>query len=646
MPATATPEIAETLIFLGPDAIKSTASSATVATVGAYAIRFTGPDDKDAVGEYFTAKTNFGPRCGDGVATLFHHGHPFKGLEGFSETEFPPATTRRDDVGIYAETTLDLTDPDHALVAKLCGKGVLKWSSGSASHLVRRGPDGEIKRWHPIEFSFTPTPCDPQLPAIRPIKGIADTEPSAEFTAALKTEEPETRNPEPETPAPVDNTKSAVLTEPLAPTISLPTMTPEEIAAEKAANLAAQKAAVDSAVKAREVEIAEINDLAEQYHCADAAKSFIRDRKSAADFQTHILKEVLKAKPVDLNSGMVGMDQNEIRKYSFLKAIREMSSRNGLTGLEKECHTEALKKIGRDVDGKTFIVPEEVYRGSLKAQNATTATAGGFLVQNTYMAPIELLRNKTRVIEAGATQLGGLVGDVIIPVHVSGSTAYWVAETAALTDSQSVFGQKKLTPHRLGSTIPYSTQFIAQASVDAESFIRNDATKVLGIEIDRAALLGSGVNGEPLGVANTTGINATVTYSGAAAWADVVEHETGIADDNADFDEMAFILGVTTVGKWKTILKDSVAGAGYLIGDNMMANGYRVLRSKQVGSAAQSFFGAWSQLILASWSGLEVIVDPYALKKSGQVEVTFNELRDSLIRQPLAFNVSTDSAAQ
>ena len=146
----------------------------------------------------------------------------------------------------------------------------------------------------------------------------------------------------------------------------------------------------------------------------------------------------------------------------------------------------------------------------------TTATAGGFLVETDMGPMIELLRNQPQVIAAGATSLGGLVGDVALPTHVSGATAYWVSETGTLTDSQSVFGQKKLTPKRLGSTIPYSTQFLAQASIDAESFIRGDAVRVLALEKDRAALLGSGVNGEPLGVANTEGINQKVTYGGAA----------------------------------------------------------------------------------------------------------------------------------
>jgi len=108
---------------------------------------------------------------------------------------------------------------------------------------------------------------------------------------------------------------------------------------------------------------------------------------------------------------------------------------------------------------------------------------------------------------------------------------------------------------------------------------------------------------------------------------------------------MAFILSAATVGKWKTILRDSVAGAGYLIGDGMTANGYSVFRTNQV-EGNLSFFGVFNQLVMASWAGLEVVVDPYTLAGDGQVKITVNELCDIAVRQPLAFNVSTDSAAQ
>jgi hypothetical protein len=40
---------------------------------------------------------------------------------------------------------------------------------GTAAHLMRKSAEGEILRWHPIEFSYDPTPPSrAPLPAIAP----------------------------------------------------------------------------------------------------------------------------------------------------------------------------------------------------------------------------------------------------------------------------------------------------------------------------------------------------------------------------------------------------------------------------------------------------------------------------------------------
>lgn len=628
----------DTVTFEGAEPLKSLGVKDGKTRVGAYAIRFSGPDEKDLSGEYFTAATDFGPTCGDGATTMFHHGQCVgKGVpfEQIADMTFGQARVTRDDVGIFVETCLDHSNEYEKAIAGLCESGALKWSSGSASHLVRKAVDGGITRWHPIEFSFTATPVEPRNPAIRPLKALP-TEVSPEIAAAFGVS--------------VDSGKGATpkRTPSQPSSITVMDKTPEQLAAER-------KAEINSAVKARELAIDEISAIGEQFHCLDAAKSFIRDGKSPEDFRKHVMTDVLKARPVDFNAGIIGMNQRELGRFSVLKACHQIATKGRLEGLEKECHEAAVKAIGRDAEIGTrahaqgFIIPEDVMRfDATKAQNMGTATAGGFTMQPTLGPMIELLRKKMRVAQAGATMLGGLTGDVYLPQHTGGASAYWVSETGALTDSQSTFAQKKITPHRVGSSIPYSTQFLQQSSIDAESFIRNDATIAIALAKDLAALHGTGADGQPLGIANTVGINQTVTYGGAPVWGDVVEHETGIAVDDADFDVMAFILSALTVGKWKTVLKDSVAGAGYLLtgaGENMEAGGFRAFRTNQV-TGNISFFGVWAQLIMASWAGLEVIVDPYALKKSGQIEITFNELVDQLVRQPLAFNVSTDSAAQ
>lgn len=402
--------------------------------------------------------------------------------------------------------------------------------------------------------------------------------------------------------------------------------------------------------------IADIRTIASRHKLESLVDAAINDGISADEFGTRALNELAKrdssgvkavTPEADARAGEIGMSDKEANQFSLLRAVRCIANGRNLDGLEKEACDAMAKLVKRELKPGAFVIPQDVFRRSVqtRAQNVTTATAGGYTVQTNLGPLIELLRNRTVVAQAGATQLTGLVGNVQLPKHTAGATAYWVSETGALTDSESTFGQVTLTPHRLGATVPYSTQFLAQSSLDAEAFIRDDLMKVLAIEKDRAALHGSG-GSQPIGVQNTSGINATVTYGGAATWADVVEHETGIAVDNADIGAMAFVLSAATVGKWKTILKDSVAGADYLINSlNGTANGYSVLRTNQV-SGNVSFFGVWSQLVMASWAGVEVIVDPYALKKSGQVEITVNELCDLAVRQPLAFNVSTDSAAQ
>ena len=173
---------ADTLVADGSETIKTLsaggdAGDAGTMRVGAYAVRFADRTEKDLSGEYFTAKTDFGPTMGNGVATMFNHGMcPAKGMEAVfgqvCEQTFPPVKVTRDDTGLFVETTLDLSDKYQAAIGRLVSQGKLKWSSGTGVHVKRMKDDGEITRWHPIEFSLTPTPCDPRLPAIRPLKSV------------------------------------------------------------------------------------------------------------------------------------------------------------------------------------------------------------------------------------------------------------------------------------------------------------------------------------------------------------------------------------------------------------------------------------------------------------------------------------------
>jgi hypothetical protein len=157
--------------------------------IGGYLVRFS--DDgkqKDLAGEYFTSKTYLGSHEGNGVDCIFHHAQPIpvknnvsaamkKEIAALQDVVFEPVKTKRDAVGIWAETVLDMADAYQAAVFGLVKAGKLGWSSGAVAHMVKRHSDGQITRWPIGEASITPCPCEPlnravDMDALRSIKFV------------------------------------------------------------------------------------------------------------------------------------------------------------------------------------------------------------------------------------------------------------------------------------------------------------------------------------------------------------------------------------------------------------------------------------------------------------------------------------------
>lgn len=163
--------------------------------IGGYAIRHTDALHKDLAGEYFTKSTYLGRHEGNGMDVLFHHRQPIpvparasaataKKFAEFSKRDFKaPTTTKRDELGLWVETVLDLADEFEKAVFGMVKAGKLGWSSATASHTAEKKSDGEITRWPIIEISLTPTPCEPLNRALT-IKSIE----SVKFIALLDEE--------------------------------------------------------------------------------------------------------------------------------------------------------------------------------------------------------------------------------------------------------------------------------------------------------------------------------------------------------------------------------------------------------------------------------------------------------------------------
>lgn len=413
--------------------------------------------------------------------------------------------------------------------------------------------------------------------------------------------------------------------------------------------------------KAERARISEIGKLARTFSVPEAdLNRFIDEGLSVADFKSHILATRASAKPVETESPLIGMTGKEVKRYSLLRAISRLASGQQLDGLEKEASDACAKRNKRDPEG--FFIPHDIATRSIadsqqmsagdvvralagmRALNVTTPTAGGFTVGTDVLGSnlIELLRNKTMVSMMGASSLSGLTGNIAIPKVAGGATAYWLSESGSITSSDQSFGQLGLTPKRLGAATAYTKQLIAQSSISVEAFVRNDLMAVLALEKDRAAINGLGAAGEPLGLLNTTGIN-TVTFGAAPTWAKVVDFETEVAADNADYGTMGFLTTAQVRGAFKKTPK--VSGQAIFLWEGDQVNGYRAEVSQQVPSN-RVIFANWANLILADWDGMDVVVDPYTLAATGQVKITIQLLTDNAVRHPVSFCVSTDSGAQ
>ena len=268
-----------------------------------------------------------------------------------------------------------------------------------------------------------------------------------------------------------------------------------------------------------------------------------------------------------------------------------------------------------------------------------TPTAGGDLVDDVLLSGsfIDLLRNRLAIAQAGATMLTGLQGNVSIPRQTSAASAYWVGENAAPTESQQAIDQINMTPKTVGAFVDYSRRLLLQSSIDVEGMVRNDLARVIALEIDRAAIYGTGSSIQPQGLTNVSGIGSE-TLTGTGTFLEYIAMETDVATANADAGALRYIVNAATRGGLKGTKKD--AGSGEFVFADNEINGYPVIVSNQLANN-DALFGDFSMFCMGMWSGLDLTVDPYAGATAGTVRVIALQDVDFAVKQPGAFCLGT-----
>ena len=389
----------------------------------------------------------------------------------------------------------------------------------------------------------------------------------------------------------------------------------------------------------------EIIDLAARHNKRDLADKAIADGISVEEFRGVLLENISNNTPLETPSD-IGMTKEEVREFSLVKAIRAMANPADRkaqedAAFEFECSAEAARQYGKDAQG--IMLPAEVLRTWSKRDINTGDDST--LIAEDYRGGdfIDVLRNSSSVLAAGATTLQGLQGNVVIPKKTAASSAGWIAtEGNAASESEFTSGSVTMTPKVVGAFTDATRLLLQQSSLDIENLIRDDLTKSIATAIDLGALAGSGSSGQPTGIKNTSGVNTTTFAAANPTFAEIVGMESAVAADNALVGNLGYICKPADYGTLKTTSKDTGSGQFVVEPDGNM-NGYNVVRSNQV-TSGDFYFGNFSDLLIGMYGGLDITVDPYALSTSGGVRIIALQTLDVAVRHAVSFCVSNDGA--
>lgn len=326
---------------------------------------------------------------------------------------------------------------------------------------------------------------------------------------------------------------------------------------------------------------------------------------------------------------------NEIKETEAEIASVEEENRKLKENNKNQTTTKKMKEV------RLFDLVKGVVNGNLTEEQRQFVNGNKIDYRSTIMATVTgqgeenvpeekkgldvAIRNASVLNKIGATWFGNAVGDISIPKY-AGSNVAWKGESVAAEDGASAFTETVLSPKRLTAYIDISKQFLAQDSNDAEAILINDLANAVAEKLDKTVFgSASGSTTIPAGILQgdyvTTGTSLTaVTYN------DVLDLESAVEEKNG-FDFM-FIANP----KVKYALKGTQMASGLqMVWDRNEIDGYQAVVSNSVADKGIICMNP-QDLAVATWSGVEIVVDTVTRAIYNEVRVVVNYLVDAKLR--------------
>ncbi|WP_371054360.1 phage major capsid protein [Rhodosalinus sp. K401] len=355
-------------------------------------------------------------------------------------------------------------------------------------------------------------------------------------------------------------------------------------------------------------------------------------------------------------------------------AGQELETRDGrewadmLAGFEMRQVALALDE-GRVLEGQTAEIVQELrekggYRGVPVPWEALEQRVGETVASGT-PDPVMTRPIIDRLFpQSVAARLGGQMiqiasGQAEWPVTTSAVSAGWADGETGTVAGPTVYAttDRNLSPDQtLGITMKITRKAMKQSGAALEQAVRRDMAGAIAAELDKAAFLGAGSAGEPLGViagAGTYGLTSTA-IDATATWgafrdaivrfmtANAVSAPSGVRllirpETYAVLDGEWFDTG-SGVTEWDRLVKNVPAGniamsANALAAPSGSPAAATALLTTNSGGVAPFFIG--------TWGAVDLIRDPYSDATSGGLRLTALATVDITVARPAQLEVLT-----
>jgi hypothetical protein len=314
------------------------------------------------------------------------------------------------------------------------------------------------------------------------------------------------------------------------------------------------------------------------------------------------------------------------KRYDFGKAIRE-AAQGRLTGLEAEMNQEARTEFTGskvNVSGGINVPSAMLTRDAVGVADVTNAggtnsAAFGGEIGTVDSGLIGSFQPGDLASAMGVRNLTNSSGDIVFQVQTTDPTVATPDEAAAATVANPAFTARTLQPKRYSAHVQVTEQLLAQSSQDMGSFIAQEIRKAVDAKfsVDVRTALFTAAND----------INTVSAY--AAGSNDVTDLEALLLGANVDLNNVRIAASPHAYRTARTSSLD--AGSGLVFAGSPAERtaiiGYPASVNAKVINQGL-FMCDVTQMVQASWGGMNLIIDPYTDADKGVVRIIANIYRD------------------